>query len=109
MFEPRTDTDTDPSASTTPVLTADGDEAITARRFACETHDAPGSCDVECARLIAAMSATPGVDYDPTGCSYGPPRQYQTYTFDADTAAVIETTYTPLALLDDATYARLLD
>lgn len=93
----------------TPTLTEDRSEAITARRFVCENHDAPGECTVECARLVAAMSGDDGIDwYDPTGCSYGPPRPRRAFEFDAEARACVEVTYTPVELLNDATYARLL-
>jgi hypothetical protein len=100
MFE------TDP-ANFTPTLTSDRREAITAVRFACETHNAPGECDIECANLISAMSGGDGIDFDPTGCSYGPPRAWTGYRFDAEARASIEVTYTPVELLDDTTYDLL--
>lgn len=75
-------------------------EVVTSRRFVCETHDEPGSCDEGCARLIAAMSGDDGVDFDPTGCSYGPPRAYCVYEFDKAVSAVFEVTLTPGELLD---------
>lgn len=44
---------------------------------ACETHDEPGVCDLECLDLICLMMQGDGggdyVPYDPTGCSYPKP------------------------------------
>ena len=87
---------------TAPEVTADGDEAITGRRFVCETHDAPGECTQECADLIDSMNADIGSDfgYDPTGCHQPAPRPRIEYHFDAESKAVVEVTFTPVEMLD---------
>ena len=93
---------------TIPELTEDRDEAITARRFVCETHDAPGECTEECVRLLDLMSGDESITFDPTGCTYPAPRPRIIYAFDADTMACVEVTLTPVDLLDDTTYALVL-
>lgn len=40
--------------------------------FACEGHEAPGACDVECLALAEQMDPPHTCVEDPTGCSYVP-------------------------------------
>lgn len=67
----------------------------------CEVHDLPGSCTQECATLVSLMMGDgPSVDYDPTGCSYGPDRPYLAVQFDGEAKSVKVTTIFP----DDPNY-----
>lgn len=77
-------------------------ETVTAIRFTCETHDRPGQCDEQCLELICNMDPDPGVDYDPTGTSYGPPKPWTAYHLDTTHHAVHELTYTPNELIEEA-------
>ena len=60
-------------------------------RFSCETHDEPGQCDEECARLLDGMMFD-GIrayeaeyySYDPTGCSDPEEKPYQTVEYDGE-------------------------
>ena len=72
-------------------------ERTPAPPFACETHDAPGSCTRECASLVNMMSGGDYDDrpYDPTGCSNPPPRPSERAVFVPETAATVWVTEHP--------------
>lgn len=83
-------------------FTADAHEVVTDTRFACENHDTPGSCDQECVNLLNLMDTSDNyVEYDPTGCSYGPPKPRTVFVLDAASAASLAVTVTPKEILDE--------
>lgn len=87
----------------------DSDEVVLDIRFGCENHTQPGECSEECTHLIAAMSGGPaGVDFDPTGCSYPAPRERTTFAYDPARRASVIVTVSPITLLSDADYERLV-
>jgi hypothetical protein len=88
----------------------DNDTAVKGRpRFVCETHTKPGSCTTECAELLDAMTGDDGgVEYDPTGTSYGPEQPYALHAYDAKKKAVFEYVVTPIDALDDTSHTTVL-
>lgn len=78
-------------------VTAEADERITDFYFSCENHKKPGECTQECADLEYAMSGEgEGVaTFDPTGTTYGPPRPYTEYHYDAAQRASIAVVHSP--------------